>query len=140
MHPRRAAPRVVRFDLPQPTELMTVGAPKVSPDGRHIAFDGRDKSGKVQIWLRSLDEGVARPLAGTENIKTAGRPFWSPDSRYVAFFTSVELRRVNLAGGAVQRLCALPGGFTAGVDRRRHDPLLGRGHYRAALHGGRRRG
>ncbi|MBP9145925.1 MAG: serine/threonine-protein kinase [Thermoanaerobaculia bacterium] len=107
--PAPAAPRVVRFDLPQPADLMVVGAPKVSPDGRHIAFDGRDKAGKVQIWLRSLDESVARPLAGTENVKTAGRPFWSPDSRYLAYFSADKLIKIPIEGGPAQKICDADG-------------------------------
>ncbi len=107
--PAPAPVRVVRFDLPQPEGLVVVGAPKVSPDGRHIAFDGRDKAGKVQLWLRSLDEATARPVAGTENAKTAGRPFWSPDSRYLAFFTADKLIKIPIEGGPAQKICDADG-------------------------------
>ena len=107
--PAPAAGRVVRFEIPQPAELVLVGAPKVSPDGRHIAFNGRDKAGKEQVWLRSLDDGDARPLAGTEGIKPTGRPFWSPDSRHLAFFTADKLLKVPIEGGPAQKICDADG-------------------------------
>ena len=107
--PQPAVERVVRFEVPQPAELGLVGAPKVSPDGRHIAFNGRDKAGKEQVWLRSLDDGDARPLAGTEGLKATGRPFWSPDSRHVAFFTADKLLKVPIEGGPAQKICDADG-------------------------------
>ena len=107
--PAPAPERVVRFEIPQPEGLVLVGAPKVSPDGRHIAFAGRDKAGKEQVWLRSLDDGDARPLAGTEGFKTTSRPFWSPDSRYLAFFTADKLLKVPIEGGPAQKICDAEG-------------------------------
>ena len=107
--PTPAVERVVRFEIPQPAELVLVGAPKVSPDGRHIAFSGRDKAGKEQIWLRSLADDTARPLAGTEGFKATGRPFWSPDSRHLAFFTADKLLKVPIEGGPAQKICDADG-------------------------------
>ena len=66
------------------------------------------------VFVRSLHSPVARPLAGTEG-DAEGAPFWSPDGRHLAFFTGRELRRLALADGTVQRICALPtSGYFAG--------------------------
>jgi Tol biopolymer transport system component len=96
--PAPEAKRVYRFDLEPPLGLTGVGAPKVSPDGRHVAFVARNDKGTPQIWLRSLDSATARPLAGTDGVKATGRPFWSPDSRYLAFFTPDKLLKVPIDG------------------------------------------
>ncbi len=84
-------PNVVRFSFANPEGVVTVGPPAVSPDGRLIAFDAADTSGKRQIWIRPLDALEARPLAGTDG---ALRPIWSPDSRFVAFVADGKLRKV----------------------------------------------
>ena len=57
----------------------------------------------------SLDDGDARPLAGTEGLKASGRPFWSPDSRHVAFFTADKLLKVPIEGGPAQKICDADG-------------------------------
>ncbi len=102
--PAPPAPRVVRFDIAQPKGLPIAGAPKISPDGRHIAYAARDDKGIARVWLRSLDSSEARPLAGTEGVKTEGRPFWSPDSRHVGYFTSDTLFKVPIDGGPPQKI------------------------------------
>ena len=100
---RAPAPQpVVRFLIPTPDGLNTAGPPAVSPDGRTIAFDAADASGKRQIWIRPVDTVDARPLPGTEG---ALRPIWSPDSRFVAFGAEGKLRKVPIAGGPVQTIC-----------------------------------
>jgi len=107
--PAPPAPRVVRFEIQQPENLPTAGAPKLSPDGRHIAFTARDEKGVSQVWLRSLDSLEARPLAGTEGAIMNGRPFWSPDSRHVAYFTAGKLFKVPIDGGPPQKICDTDG-------------------------------
>ena len=68
----------------------------VSPDGQQLLFLATSADGSRRIWVRRLDEGRARPLAGTEG---STRPFWSPDSRSVGFFADGKLKRVDIAGG-----------------------------------------
>ena len=46
---------IVRFLIPTPEGLSAAGPPAVSPDGRMIAFDAVDATGKRQIWIRPLD-------------------------------------------------------------------------------------
>ncbi len=98
-------PRQVRFQITPDARLAQVGSPRVSPDGRVIAFQAIDSDGNGQIWLRPLDSLEARPLAGSEGAVTDGRPMWSPDSRYIAFFAGGKLKKVPVAGGPAQTIC-----------------------------------
>ncbi len=94
-------PRTIRFQIAAPAGLTSVGMPKVSPDGRIIAFDASDSTGTSRIWVQPLDALSAHPLDGTEGTT---RPTWSPDSRTLAFFSGTQLKRVDAAGGAVRVL------------------------------------
>jgi eukaryotic-like serine/threonine-protein kinase len=105
-----APPRVARFEMPQPAKLINVGEPKLSPDGKHVAFAGIDDKGAALIWLRSFDSLEARPLAGTEGTSTRSRPFWSPDSQFVAFMAEGKLKKIPIAGGPAQKICDAPTG------------------------------
>jgi serine/threonine protein kinase len=74
----------------------------ISPDGRTLAFTARDSSGKILLWVRSLDSVTAQSLPGTDD---AALPFWSPDSRSLGFFAQGRLKRVDAMGGSPQELC-----------------------------------
>jgi serine/threonine protein kinase len=102
-----------RRDTPQPSELrLDIVTPSttdpmslaVSPDGKAVVFSATSQ-GETRLWLRSLDLGSARPLAGTE---FATLPFWSPDSRSIGFFASSRLKRIDLEGGSVLTLATAP--------------------------------
>ncbi len=99
--PKPPEPRTVRFQIGAPAALSAVGMPKVSPDGRIIAFDATDSTGTTRIWIQPLDALTAHPLDGTDGTT---RPTWSPDSRSLAFFAGKQLKRVDAAGGAVRVL------------------------------------
>jgi Tol biopolymer transport system component/predicted Ser/Thr protein kinase len=107
---RAPAPRLqTRFEIPPPPELGTVGSPRISPDGRYVAYRGVDSTGNAQLWLRPMDSVEARPLAGTEGASGDSRPMWSPDSRHVAFFVGGKLKKVPVAGGPAQTICDADG-------------------------------
>ncbi|MFO7652326.1 MAG: protein kinase [Candidatus Krumholzibacteriia bacterium] len=92
-------PRTVRFQILPPDGLTSMGTPRISPDGRLLAFEATDSTGTTKVWIRPLEALSAHPLNGTEG---AGRPFWSPDSRSLAFFAGPQLKRVDVGGGAVR--------------------------------------
>ena len=84
----------VRFVVSPPPQAPHIGAFRVSPDGRLLAFQawGPESS----LWLRGLDDTEARPVPGTEG---AGGLAWSPDSRRLAFTVDRLIKTIDLAGG-----------------------------------------
>jgi hypothetical protein len=98
---------LVRFDVIPPPEIATMDVPRISPDGRYLAFDATDMEGKARIWIRPLNSLAAQPLTGTEG---GVRPFWSPDSRYVAFIADGVMKKVDVTGGPPTKICDAPGG------------------------------
>jgi eukaryotic-like serine/threonine-protein kinase len=106
---RRApvAPELIRFEIQQPANLPLVGSPKLSPDGRYLAFDGTDEQGVTRIYVRAMNALEAQPLPGTEG---TSRPFWSPDSRFLGFISGGKLKKVEVTGGPPQVVCDAPTG------------------------------
>ncbi|MSO30685.1 MAG: serine/threonine-protein kinase [Acidobacteria bacterium] len=101
-------PAPVRFlAAAPPNSVMTVaaGSFSISPDGQHLAFTAASGGGPRLLWIRSLDSFEARALSGTDD---AGFPFWSPDSRTIAFFTSGELKTIDIDGSPLQIVTKLP--------------------------------
>jgi eukaryotic-like serine/threonine-protein kinase len=107
-----ASSETVRFFISAPEKMAfsTGGRPAtsvvISPDGHKLAFTAADTAGKIQIWLRGIDELTSRPLSGTDG---ANFPFWSPDSRYIGYFAHDKLMKVDAFGGPPQTLCDAPG-------------------------------
>ncbi len=105
-----AAPQTARFLIYSPEGTVfakphgTVPATElaISPDGRRLAFVAGRLGATPQLWVRSLDDPVAKPLAGTDG---ASYPFWSPESNEIAFLSQGKLKKVHLAGGPPQVLC-----------------------------------
>jgi eukaryotic-like serine/threonine-protein kinase len=100
-------PLTARFDIAAPEDLTSIDMPRVSPDGRYIAFNATDVSGKTRIWIRALNAPSARVLEGTDGTT---RPFWSPDSRFLGFFAEGKLKKVEVSGGPPQKVCDAPTG------------------------------
>ena len=134
---RAPAPRrMVRFDIATPEGITTIDAPRISPDGRYLAFNATDSTGKSRIYVRPLNALSAQPLAGTEGTT---RPFWSPDSRFLGFFAEGKLKKIEVSGGPAQKICDSPSGADGswspeGVvlyDGRVNDPI-----YRVSAAGG----
>ena len=100
-------PLMARFDIMSPEDLVAIDMPRVSPDGRLIALNATDASGKTRIWLRPLNSLTAHALEGTDGTT---RPFWSPDSRFLAFFAEGKLKKVDTTGGPPQKVCDAPTG------------------------------
>jgi serine/threonine-protein kinase len=76
----------------------------VSRDGSRLAFIGAKTA---QIYLRTMDDPMVKPIPGTEN----GRfPAFSPDGQWLAFFGGTaapfELRKIPIAGGAALTLAS----------------------------------
>ena len=112
VHFRESPPDLatVQFAMEPPPDASFAniyGAYAPSPDGRHIVFgaSARQSQGS-QLWLRSLDSTIARPLRGTDG---GNFPAWSPDGRSIVFFADGKLRRMDIEGGSPFTLAdALP--------------------------------
>jgi len=89
----------VRFLVGFPEGQIGMSAPRLSPDGRMLAFVASDSSGESRLWLRPIGLLEARPIPGTEKTQAPG--IWSPDNENLAFVTrDGKLKRVSIAGGA----------------------------------------
>jgi len=95
-------PEPVRFVFETPSSIRSIGTPKVSPDGRCVAFNAVDSTGVSRIWVRRLSATSLEPLAGTEG---SARPFWSADSRFLGFMADGKLKRIAVSGGPPQTVC-----------------------------------
>ena len=94
-----ASPRGMRFNAVGDE----AGPLVVAPDGTQAVYSVADATGN-RLMHRSLLTGETRVMPGTEGGQF---PFWSPDSRKIGFFTSAQLKRVDVSGGAPVPVCAV---------------------------------
>ena len=66
-----------------------------SPDGKRIAYTGRDDGGRAAIYLRWMDSGQVQQVASLDH--GAGSLAWSPDGRSIAFTADVDAEVKPLA-------------------------------------------
>ncbi len=124
--PSSAVAPPIRFAVRAPegtkfTWLRTQNLFAVSPDGRRIAFVTRGADGRDSLWVRTLAELSAVPLAGTEG---AAAPFWSPDSRFIAFFAGGKLKKIDASTGPPITLCDVPSATPSGSWGSQHKILF----------------
>jgi Tol biopolymer transport system component len=87
--------------------LSNIYWPRISPNGKSVAFQADDSTGINRIWVRPVNSLEAYPLLNTENAK---RFFWSPDGSHLAFFVGNQLKRIPITGGQAQLVCQGPSG------------------------------
>jgi Tol biopolymer transport system component len=99
--PANAPVPVMRFTIAVPAGE-SLGGSWYQPPGIALSGDGMQLAfvahhdGISQLFLRSLSDVTARPVAGTEGAHT---PFFSPDGRWLGFYSSGKLMKVAMAGG-----------------------------------------
>jgi Tol biopolymer transport system component len=133
---RREAPSRARLSIALPAGLTLAAAPVISPDGSLVAFAAATRGGTSDLYVRAIDRFDSRKLDGTS---TASEPFFSPDGRSLAFFANRALRRVSVAGGAVDAITEIPtlSGASWGADGTIVYSIgVGDGLYRIAAAGG----
>jgi Tol biopolymer transport system component len=97
------------IQLGQDQELRSTSSLAISPDGTQVIYVANHR-----LYLRSMSELEAKPIAGTESADTL-HPLFSPDGRWVAFWSATDqaLKRVPLGGGKAMTIC--PAGFPLGM-------------------------
>ncbi len=97
------APKVLAASIfaPDNTAFHSSRQFALSPDGQKLAFVTAEK-GSSLLWVRDLQSLDARSIPGTEG---TGDPFWSPDSQSLAFVIKGALKRVDVTGGPIVKLC-----------------------------------
>ncbi len=98
--------------------LREVGDPRVSPDGKWIAFtvtqlDQKKDESDTDIYMVSTAGGD--PIRVTTSEKSEKSPRWSPDGRYLAFLSSRDDKKsqvwlLDRRGGEASRLTEFKGG------------------------------
>jgi Tol biopolymer transport system component len=71
-------------------------SPRLSPDGRFLAFDRTVPETAGDIWVRDLERGLDTRL--TSDPKNESNPIWTPDGRSVLFFRGNDVYRVTPDG------------------------------------------
>lgn len=110
--PASTAPAVTRATVATPAgeELyLPSRGMALSPDGAYLAYV-TIRQGMQRLYLRPLNRLEATALPGTEG---AVAPFFSPDSRWLGFFADGKLKKMPVAGGAPQEICAALAGYGA---------------------------
>ena len=105
--------------IEQSLNLKTVATPRISPDGRFIAYvvsetNWDDNSFQTQIWMAMTATGERYQL--THAKKSSSDPRWSPDSKRLAFLSDRESTQqiyvISPAGGEATQLTRFDGGVT----------------------------
>ena len=100
-----AAPAIVRINADLGADVAldqgNAASAVLSPDGSLLAFTGRPPGGRLQIYVRRLDQLKATPLSGTEGARNL---FFNPDGKWIGFFADAKLKKMSVTGGAAVAL------------------------------------
>jgi len=94
--PPQSAPEM-RFELAPPDIASLIF---VSPDGQKLAYIAQPANENRAVWMRPINSLTAQKLPRTDN--PSQFLYWSPDSKQLVFFADGKLKKVDVAGGAVQ--------------------------------------
>ena len=116
------APRAEPKSAPtvdQVLSLKRAGSPKISPDGRWIAYTVRetnwdDNAYETEIWLADAAGGATRQLTNAK--KSSRSPSWSPDGSKLAFISDRtdknQLYVINPLAGEAEAVTTLEDGIS----------------------------
>ncbi|MGE0453372.1 MAG: prolyl oligopeptidase family serine peptidase [Vicinamibacteria bacterium] len=117
--PAEAQTRTLRSD--DIFALKTVGDPRLSPDGRFVAYtvtalDQKEDSSDTDVWLAPVEGGTALRLTASPKAETS--PRFSPDGRFLAFLSGRDGKEsqvflLDRRGGEAVRLTDFKGGVSA---------------------------
>jgi Tol biopolymer transport system component len=89
--------------IDQSLEMFSVGAPKISPDGKHVIYEQartnwESNAFETDLWLANVATGERHLL--TVAAKSSNSAEWSPDGRWIAFLSD---RSAPLAGSPTDK-------------------------------------
>ncbi len=106
--------------IEQSLSLKTAGTPRISPDGRYVAYtvsetNWDENSFDTQIWMAMTATGERYQL--THAKKSSSDPRWSPDSKRIAFLSdrdgTEQIYMISPAGGEAAQLTHFEVGVNA---------------------------
>jgi dipeptidyl aminopeptidase/acylaminoacyl peptidase len=110
-------PRAVLFGNPDKA------APKISPDGKRIAYLAPDDRNVLQVWVRGAAAGAADDRRVTDDERRGIRQyFWAYDGKHLLYLQDVggdenyHLYAANLETGKTRDLTPFPGVRAQGVE------------------------
>jgi len=74
----------------QSLSLLSVRAPRISPEGRAVVYERQETDWKENVYVTQLflaDVASGRSIQLTRGKKPATSAEWSPDGRWIAFLT-----------------------------------------------------
>ena len=105
--------------IEQSLNLKTAGSPRISPDGRYVAYtvsetNWDENAFETQIWMAMTATGERYQL--THAKKSSSSPRWSPDSKRLAFLSdrdgTQQIFVISPAGGEATQLTRFEGGVS----------------------------
>jgi len=125
--PSSAPVTVARFAIPIPEVQQTAFVRRnmaISPDGSQVVYEANRR-----LYLRSISESEAKPIAGSEDSIAATSPTFSPDGRGIAFYAAGErnLKTIPVTGGAASSIAAVDQLGIYGISWGRQGIVFGQG-------------
>jgi dipeptidyl aminopeptidase/acylaminoacyl peptidase len=112
------------FHVEDLQKLSRISGPKVSPDGKWVAFqvarsDVPKNKSTINLWMVAAKGGEPQQLTFAEQ-GTNASPRWSPDARYLYFLSSridnkPQIFRLSIAGGEAKQITSVPTGVAGYV-------------------------
>ncbi|MEK6410935.1 MAG: S9 family peptidase [Acidobacteriota bacterium] len=104
----------------QSLNLRTAGSPRISPDGRYVAYqvqktNWEENAFETEIWIAVIATGESYRLTNAK--KSSTNPQWSPDSKRIAFISDRDGKRqiylIVPNGGEAVQLTSIETGVNA---------------------------
>lgn len=104
--------------IDQSLELKAAGSPRISPDGRYVAYEVRETNWEenafeTEIWIAVVASGQRYQLTNAKKSSSSAR--WSPDSKLLAFISDRPSGSLGTGDGKRQIYLIHPEGGEAMV-------------------------